>query len=148
MPAFRTSDECLQHVKSVSDVLSVLRKALSTKIPPPSATPLSPSNIQLPQAPSIATILKTHCIGHSIARELTRTYERHVSDLRKCTEAQIQTLMQHYEDNVISYDILEKQITRYISLYESGLERWCTLLSNEIKAGKSEFNTVRYIIGD
>ncbi|KAF9440960.1 hypothetical protein P691DRAFT_800669 [Macrolepiota fuliginosa MF-IS2] len=144
-----TSIECVQQM---NNVLSVLRKALLTKVYPATEPVEIPSlsNIQLPPAPCIATTLMAYDIPQSVSRDLIDTYEHRISDLRHCTEAQIRKVMDFLGNRKCPPRVIEKHIARYFADYQSRANHWHHLvierlqnssaLATDAKHERSTFN--------
>jgi len=125
-----TTQEC-SHLNHSARVMPLVKRTLIHRNDHNCADPalLSPSlsDIRLPSPPSITSILNSRAMSNHQATRLIFTYERHISELRACTEAQIRNIISVLRDGKHPSHVIRDNVSRCIAIYEKHLDHWYQL---------------------
>jgi len=112
--------------------------------------PIAPSlsDIRLPSPPSITSILNSRAMSNLQTTRLIFTYERHISELRACTETQIRNIISVLRDGKHPSHVIRDNVSRCIAIYEKHLDHWYQLFivqldKSDIIVEPAKFDPVR-----
>ena len=148
-----TIQDCL-HLNHLPRVMSFVKRALIHCNDHNCADPLQPSvslsDIQLPSPPSIISILNSRTISNHQTTKLMSTYERHISELCACTQAQIRNIISVLVDGKYPPHVIKIHVSRCIAIYQMHLDYWYQLFVAQLDKGDvvsdpAKFDAVGYL---